>query len=155
MKLAVPPADVVPSWRGLSPFRRLTLEPVPAEYSGLLPAERVTVLDLGESSIDGKVDAVDGGGLVGGEERDGRCDLLRLYVATEGGLGGQAGEELVDVGVAGESGKTGRLGGAGADGVHADAAVAELLEPTAGEVAGCGLGRGIHAAAGAALLAVD
>jgi hypothetical protein len=31
------PADVVGSWRGLSPSLRLTLEPVPVGYSGLPP----------------------------------------------------------------------------------------------------------------------
>ena len=37
MKLGASPADVVPAWRGLSPSQRLTLEPVPVGYSGLLP----------------------------------------------------------------------------------------------------------------------
>ena len=31
------PADVVVSWRGLSPFQRLTLEPAPVGHSGLPP----------------------------------------------------------------------------------------------------------------------
>ena len=37
------PADVVSPWRGLSPYQRLTLEPVPVGYSGLPPSQSASL----------------------------------------------------------------------------------------------------------------
>src|SRR5258708_19650106 len=85
-------------------------------------------LNLGGTTVDKELDAVDEAGIAGGEEESDRRDLLRASHLAAGYLGF---EELLRVGSEGIEDRG--VDGAGTEDVHADSALLELQEPGTSE----------------------
>src|ERR1700727_843721 len=103
--------------------------------------------DLRHASIDGEIYAGDERTFLGGEERDGSRDFLRLASATHWDLRGELCDRLLDL-FSGEAcrRRQGRgIDGSGAHTIHTDFAVFQLQSPSAREVAHRRLARGVGA----------
>jgi hypothetical protein len=93
-----------------------------------LQQDNVLRLNLGGTTVDEELDAVDEAGIARGEEESDRRDLLRASHLAAGYLGF---EELLRVGSEGI--EDWGVDGAGTEDVHADSALLEFQEPGTGE----------------------